>query len=331
MTRVAVLDDFEDGVGRSSWLARLHGLASVEIYTDAAADEAELVRRLAHFEVVIPIRERTRFTRSILAQLPDLRLLALTGRNIGQVDLEAASQYGVAVTETDGSGAAAFELTLALMFALVRQVARNDRRIRDGGWYGRLGAELEGRTLGILGLGRIGSRVARVAQGLGMTVLAAGPTLTPERARAAGVGFREMDDLFRESDVLTVHLRLSEASRGIVTAGRLRSMKPSAYLVNTARGDLIDQAALVTVLQRTGIAGAALDVYVHEPLPADDPLRSLDNVLLSPHVGYATEEAFAVFFEGAAAQIEAYLKGEVPTRILDAEVLGDRVASQSSV
>jgi phosphoglycerate dehydrogenase-like enzyme len=311
-----VLDDYARCVAGSSWLAALEGLATVEVFTTPAADQEDLVERLVGADVVIPIRERTRLGRGLLERLPALRMVALTGRNIGQVDLAAARELGMVVTDTAGSGASAPELAVALMLAAVRQLAFHDALVREGGWQERLGYEVEGKTLGVLGLGRVGGRVARIGAALGMHVLAAGPTLTPERAAAAAVGFRTIPQLFAESDVVSIHLRLAPATEGIVSADELAAMKRSAFLVNTARAALVDHGAQIDVLRSHSIAGAALDVYAHEPLPADDPLRSLDNVLLSPHLGYATHEAFALFFEGAAAQIAQFLGGQTPSRTL---------------
>ena len=202
------------------------------------------------------------------------------------------------------------------MLALARHIPHHDRGMRSGQWETRLGVELSGKTLGILGLGRVGSRVARVADAVGMTVLAAGLTLTDERAEQAGATRVTIDDLFSHSDVVTVHLRLADSTRGIVGADLFGRMRPEAFFINTARADLVDQQALVAALRDRRIAGAALDVYATEPLPAHDPLRQLDNVVLSPHVGYVTDQAYELFFGGAAEQIELFLRGLTPTRVV---------------
>jgi phosphoglycerate dehydrogenase-like enzyme len=316
LSRVAVLDDYSASIARMACWDRLAGLAEIDVFTDHCAEERLLVSRLADYEIVVPIRERTVLSRSVLQGLPRLRLVALTGRSIGQVDLAAATDQGIIVTDTPGSESSAPELTIALMLALARHVPHHDRGIRDGQWETRVGMELSGKTLGILGLGRVGSRVARVGNALGMTVLAAGLTLTDERAERAGATRVEIEQLFSQSDVVTVHLRLADSTRGIVRRDLFDLMKPEALFVNTARADLVDQQALVAALRDGRILGAALDVYATEPLPANDPLRRLDNVVLSPHVGYVTEEAFELFFGGAAEQIEMFLTGQEPTRVV---------------
>jgi phosphoglycerate dehydrogenase-like enzyme len=321
MTRVAVLDDYLGVASRLPSWERLGDRVVVDVYRDTPRGEDELVERLSGYPIVVPIRERTSFRASLLERLPNLKFLALTGRNSGHVDLAAATARGILVAETDGSGASAFELTLALMLALARRIPQEDRAMRTGHWQTGLGVELAGKTLGIVGLGRIGTRVAAFAQVLGMRVLAAGPTLTDERASAAGGTRVSLDELFRDSDVVSLHLRLVERTRGIVAARHLALMKPTAFLVNTARGALVDEAALVAALRDRRIAGAALDVFDIEPLPENHAFRSLDNVLLSPHMGYVTEEAFRLFFDQAAENVERYLDGALPNRTLNPEVM----------
>jgi phosphoglycerate dehydrogenase-like enzyme len=316
LPRVAVLDDYGGSVGRMGCWDRLASLAHVDVFTDHYENERALVSYLAAYDIVVPIRERTLLSRSVLEALPRLRLIALTGRSIGQVDLAAARDHGIVVTDTPGSGSSAPELTIALMLALARHIPHHDRGMRSGQWETRLGVELSGKTLGILGLGRVGSRVARVANAVGMTVLAAGLTLTDERAEQAGATRVTIDHLFSHSDVVTVHLRLADSTRGIVGEDLFRRMRPEAFFINTARADLVDQQALVAALRDRRIAGAALDVYATEPLPAHDPLRQLDNVVLSPHVGYVTDQAYELFFGGAAEQIELFLRGLTPTRVV---------------
>jgi phosphoglycerate dehydrogenase-like enzyme len=253
-----------------------------------------------------------------------LELVAMTGRNSGHVDVAAATSRGVLVTDTDGSGAAPVELTMGLIIAAARGISLEDRNVRNGGWQVGMGMELAGRTLGILGFGRIGTKIAAFGQFLGMHVIAAGPTLTTERAAAAGVTAVSMDDLFRTSDIVSVHLRLVPQTRRIVAARHFALMKPTACFVNTARGGLIDEAALVEALRARRFAAAGLDVYETEPLPADHPLRELDNVVLTPHLGYVTVESYELFFRGAVENIARYLDGEIPPRALNPEVLGSR-------
>jgi len=322
MTRIALLDDYQGLASSLPCWKRLEGRAEVQAFRDTVATEEALVDRLRGFPIVVPIRERTQFPASLLKRLSDLRLLALTGKNSGHVDVGAATSCGILVADTEGSGASAFELTIGLLLAAARQIPREDRAMRAGGWQTSIGVELSGKTLGILGLGRIGTRVAAAGHVFNMRVLASGFTLTDERAAAAGATRATIDDLFRESDFLSIHLRLSERTRGIVTARHLSLMKPTAYLINTARGPLVDQRALVAALQERRIAGAALDVYDVEPLPTPHPLRSLDNVVLSPHMGYVTSEAYDRFFTQVVDNVVRYLGGELPLRTLNPEVMG---------
>ncbi len=326
LKRIAVLDDYQGVVLSLPCWARLAGRATVEIFRDTLASEEVLARRLHPYEIVVPIRERTVFPGTLLRQLPALELLALTGRNSGHVDLAAATAQGILVTETAGSGEDAIELTMGLIFAAARRIPHEDRAVRQGAWQRGLGIRLAGRTLGIVGLGRIGSRLAAFGKFLDMRVLAWSPNLTDERAAAAGATRVSQEDLFRESDIVTVHLRLSERTREIITARHLALMKPTSFLVNTARGALVDEAALVAALKERRLAGAALDVYQVEPLPRDHPLRSLENVVLSPHMGHVTEEAYEIFFSQAVESIESYLEGGVPPRALNPEVRANRTA-----
>jgi phosphoglycerate dehydrogenase-like enzyme len=324
MKRIAILDDYQGTVLLLPYWARLAGRAMVDAFRDTIASEDGLVRRLGPYEILVLIRERTRFPASLLARLPALELLALTGRNSGHVDVAAATDRGVLITETDGSVASTVELTIGLMLATVRGVPQEDRAMREGQWQTRLGVELSGKTLGILGLGRIGSRIAAFGKFLGMRVLAWGPTLTEERATASGVTYVPLDTVFRESDVVSLHLRLSERTRGVVTAQHLSLMKPTAFLINTARGPLVDEAALVVALRERRIAGAGVDVFDVEPLPADHPLLALENVALSPHKGYVTLDGYHIFFRQAVENIESYLDGNLPPRTLNPGARGRR-------
>jgi phosphoglycerate dehydrogenase-like enzyme len=324
--RIAVLDDYQGAVLSLPCWARLTGRATVDAFRDTPASEGELAGRLRPYEIIVPIRERTRFTASLLERLPGLELLALTGRNSGHVDVAAATSRGVLVTETEGSGASAVELTIGLILALVRRIPQEDRAMRQGLWQTSLGVELAGKTLGIVGLGRIGSRIAAFGRFLDMRVLAWGANLTDERARAADASRASLDDLFRESDIVSVHLRLSERTRGLISAHHLSLMKPTSYFVNTARGGLVDETALIAALRERRIAGAALDVYEIEPLPPNHALLSLDNVVLSPHMGYVTREAYQLFFSQAVESVQSYLDGRLPPRALNPEAMAKRLA-----
>jgi phosphoglycerate dehydrogenase-like enzyme len=317
MTRIAIIDDWGGLVRPLPFWDRLAGRAAIDAFPDTLTDEAALARRLAPYEVVVAVRERTRFTAGLIGRLPALKLLALGGRWTGQVDLAAAAARGIVVTETEGSAVNAFEHTIALMMALVRRVPQEDRAMRAGKWQTPpLGVDMAGKTLGVVGLGKIGGKMAAFGRLLGMRVLAAGITLTDERAAAAGATRVDLDTLLRESDVVTLHLRLSDTSRGLITARRLALMKPTAFLVNTARGPIVEADALLDALRRRRIAGAALDVFDVEPLPGDHPLLGLDNVVLTPHLGFVTAEGYAVFFGQAVEAILAYLDGKTPPRVV---------------
>jgi len=324
MTRLAILDDYHGVVATLPYWEPLRGRLAIDSYRDTLKGEDALAERLRPYEVIVAIRERTRFPGSLLARLPALKHLALTGRNSGHVDLAAATARGILVTGTVASGTSAIEHTLALILGLVRRVRQEDRALRDGRWQTGFAVDLAGKTLGILGLGRIGSRVAAFGQFLGMRVIAWGPTLTDERAAAAGVTRVGLDDVFQESDVVSVHLRLSDTTRGLVRARHLGLMKPTAFFVNTARGPIVDERAVVDVLKRGAIAGAALDVFDEEPLPSNHPLLALDNVLLTPHMGYVTQESYDHFFSQVVENLEIYLRGDVPPRALNPEVLAQR-------
>jgi len=324
MTRIAILDDYQGAALASASWGQLDSRASVEVYRDTVTNEDDLVARLAGYEILVLIRERTRFPASLLARLPALELLALTGRNLGQVDAVAATERGILLTDTEGSGASPVELTIGLMLAIARRIPQETAALRSGRWQTSLGVELKGKTLGILGLGRIGSRIAAFGQFLGMRVCAWGPTLTDERAAASGVARVPIGRLFRESDVVSVHLRLSDTSRGLVTGDLLRRMKPTAFLINTARGPIVDEAALVALLSEGRIAGAGLDVYDVEPMPAHHPLLGLDNVVLTPHLGYVTQETYRIFFRQVVENIAAHLDGRIPPRCINPEAAARR-------
>jgi phosphoglycerate dehydrogenase-like enzyme len=324
MKRIAVLDDYQGVVLSLPYWDRLAGRAIVDAYCNTLADEDALVSRLRPYQIIVPIRERTLFPASLLEKLSSLELLALTGRNSGHVNVEAATAQGILVTETEGSGASAIEHTMGLMLAAVRRIPQEDRAMREGGWQTGLALELQGKTLGIAGLGRIGSRIAAFGNFLGMRVLAWGPTLDDERAAAAGARRVLLDELFRQSDVVSIHLRLSERTRHIIKAQQLSLMKPTAYLINTARGPLIEEEALIAALRENRIAAAALDVYDVEPLPESHPLRSCENAVLSPHMGFVTRDAYQLFFSQAVEAIDHYLQGKIPPRTLNAGALAQR-------
>jgi phosphoglycerate dehydrogenase-like enzyme len=269
------------------------------------------------------LRERTAFPRSVLERLPNLKLLTTAGMRNAAIDVTAATELGILVCGTGGSGSGTPELTWGLILALLRQIPREDAATRAGRWQETVGIDLQGATLGLLGLGNIGSAVARVGQAFGMELLAWSQNLTPERAAACGARLVEKDELLARADVLTVHLILSKRTRGLLGARDLGLMRPSAYLINTSRGPIVDEAALIDVLQRRAIAGAALDVFDQEPLPQGHPFLSMDNVVLTPHLGYVTRNSYRVFYGQTLENVEALLAGE-PVRVVNPEVLSRR-------
>jgi len=318
MRRVAILDDYQ-GVMRTvaDW-SRLGADFEVTVFEDHLADEDAVARRLAPFEVVVMNRERTPFRRALLEKLPELRLLITNGMRNLSIDLAAARERGVTVCGTRSRGVATPELAWGLILGLIRNIPAEDRGMRSGGWQTTLGRELADATLGIVGLGKIGAQMAKVAHAFGMTVIAWSPNLTDERAKAAGAERVEKEALFARADIVTVHMVLSERSRGLIGAAELARMKSSAYLVNTSRGPIIDEAALIAALEGGAIAGAALDVYDVEPLPAGHPLRTLPNTVLTPHLGYVTEENYRLSFADAVENVIAWAKG-APVRVLSAD------------
>lgn len=321
--RLAVLDDYQGAAFAQPYWKRLENRVELEGYRDTLHDEDRIVERLRPYQIVVPIRERTHFSKRILERLPALEMLSLTGKNSGQVDLAGATAQGILVTQTEGSGATAIEMTMALILALAHRVAQEDRAMRQGLWQTGVGFDLAGKTLGVIGLGRIGAKIAAFGKQLGMRVLAWSANLTPEKAAAAGALYAPLDDLFQQSDIVTLHLRLSDRTRGLVTARHISLMKPTACLVNTARGHLLDEDALVAALRDGRIRGAALDVFQTEPLPVNHPLRWFENVVLSPHMGYVSAESYDQFFRLAIENVVAYLDGRLPAGAMNPEVLQD--------
>jgi len=266
--------------------------------------------------VVVAMRERTPFKEPLLAALPNLKLISSTGRRNAAIDLAFAQSRNVTVCYTGYSSHGAMEHSWALILSAMRHIPQETASLRSGGWQTRVGIDLKGKTLGVVGLGNIGSGVAKVAQAFGMDVIAWSQNLTDEAAREAGATRVEKLDLFKRADLITLHLILSHRSRGIVGAEELAAMKPSAWLINSSRGPLIDEKALIATLSEKRIAGAALDVYDEEPLPADHPFRRLDNVLATPHIGYVTEDTYKIFYNDSVENIAAWMDGN-PVRVMD--------------
>ena len=317
MVRIAVLDDYQDvALAMADW--SLLPDARIEVFRDHLHDRDALATRLAPFEVVVAMRERTPFPRALLERLPALRLLVTTGMGNAAIDVAAAHQRGVTVCGTSSLGYPTAELTWALILALVRALPREDRSVREGGWQVTLGRGLHGKTLGVIGLGNLGSQVARIGGVFGMAVIAWSEHLTAGRAVECGAELVAKDRLLERSDVVTIHLRLSARTRGLIGARELGRMRAGAYLVNTSRGPIVDEPALIEALERGAIAGAGLDTFDVEPLPAEHALRRLPNTVLTPHVGYVTEETYRRFYGDAVEDIAAFLRGD-PVRALDSD------------
>ncbi|WP_330347158.1 D-2-hydroxyacid dehydrogenase family protein [Streptomyces sp. NBC_00582] len=316
----AVLDDYQGAALTLADWSVLDGTVDVRAVREHLTDRDRLAAELADCEIVVAMRERTPFDAGLLDRLPRLRLLVTTGMRNASIDLDAAAARGVTVCGTASSPTPPVELTWALLLGLARHLTTENRALREGGpWQSTVGQDLRGRTLGLLGLGRIGTRVARVATAFGMDVLAWSEHLTPERAADAGARLAaNKEELLSRSDFVSLHLVLSERTRGLLGEPELRAMRPHAFLVNTSRAALVDRPALLRALREGWIAGAGLDVFDTEPLPADDPLRSLPNVLATPHLGYVTEQNYRTFYAHAVEDIAAFLSGEPVRRLTSA-------------
>jgi phosphoglycerate dehydrogenase-like enzyme len=316
--RLAILDDYQQvSADYADWNSLRADGVSVTVFSRPFASEADAIQALSGFDIVVAMRERTSFPRAVLAKLPRLKLLVTTGAANAAIDLAAAADHGVTVCGTGGSPSAAPELTWALLMALARNVTAEENALRAGRWQKTVGSELAGKTLGIVGLGKIGHKVAAYAHAFGMNVLAWSQNLDEATATAAGVRRVSKDDLFRESDVVTLHLRLSKRSEGTVGEKELRLLGPGGMLVNTARGPLVNQAALIRALKEGWIRSAAMDVYDQEPLPAGHPLLAAPNTLLTPHLGYVTHESYARFYGGALEDVESWLAGAPVRQLTD--------------
>lgn len=319
--RVAVIDDFlKIALKTADWSA-VQTKAEVAVFTDHLADPDKLVERLKPFEIVAVMRERTAFPRTVLEKLPNLKFLATTGRANRSLDMAAATERGVIVSGTESLGNSTCELAWGLILAVARNIPANDADLRRGGWQLGTGMALQGKTLGILGLGKIGARSAQVALAFGMKAIAWSQNLTEARCREIGVEkAASKEELLARADVVTIHLVLGERTRGLIGAKEFGLMKPSAILVNTSRGPIVEQDALLEALQTGRIAGAGLDVYDIEPLPADHPLRSAPRAVLTPHLGYVSDTSFDAFYGQTVENIASWLDGK-PIRVVNPEVL----------
>ncbi len=317
--RIAVLDDYQGVALTSADWSPVTGHptrpCTVDVFRDHLADPSALVERLEPYDAVVVMRERTPLPRQVLTRLPRLRLVVTTGRRNPSIDTAAAAEAGIIVCGTDSLATAPAELTWALILGLARHLLPEAAAMRTGGWQTTVGRDLAGHTLGLIGLGRIGSQVAAVGGAFGMDVVAWSRNLTAERAEAAGARSVTLDALLSSSDVVSVHLPLADATRGLLGERELSLMRADALLVNTSRGPIVDEAALLAALERGHLGGVGLDVFDEEPLPAEHPLRTAPRTLLTPHLGYVTRDVYATFFAGVVEDVTAYLDG-APIRLL---------------
>jgi D-3-phosphoglycerate dehydrogenase len=314
--RCAILDDYQNvALGMADW-SPVADQIEIKVFDRHLGGPDEVVRALQGFAIVCAMRERTPFPRAVIEALPDLRLLITTGGHNRSFDLAAANERNVVVCGTPTVGNPTAGIAFGLMLELTRRIGFENARLKAGEpWQISIGMDLEGKTLGILGLGKLGSRVARIAKAFGMRVIAWSQNLTPEKCAEAGVEYAAKEDLFRQADIVSIHLQLSDRTRGLVGARELGLMKPTAYLVNTSRGPIIEEPALLDALQTHRIAGAGLDVFDIEPLPLDHPLRRLDNAVITPHLGYVSTENYAAYFPAMVENIRGWLDGK-PLRVI---------------
>jgi len=305
--QVAILDDYQNVAMEMADWSPVAERADITVFNDHISDSDDLIERLAPFDVVFVMRERTPLSRNIIERLPRLKMIASTGPFNASIDMAAAREQGIHVGTTGGSLASTVELTWALILAASCNIVSQSAAVRNGQWQTSVGRELAGRVLGVLGVGRIGARVARIGVAFGMEVIAWSQNLTSESAAEAGATYVVKEELFGRSDVLTIHLRLSERTTGLVGAAELAVMKPTALLVNTSRGPIVDEPAMIDALRSGTIDAAALDVFDTEPLPTGHPLRNLDNVLATPHIGYVADHNYRTFYRDAVAAISDWL------------------------
>jgi phosphoglycerate dehydrogenase-like enzyme len=315
MFRVAILDDYQETALRLADWASLHPQTEITVLNTHIADREVLAKRLHDCDAIVAMRERTPFPQALLARLPNLKLLVTAGMRNAAIDIDAAASRGVTVCGTDMLPHPTAELTWGLILAFARNIAREDRAMREGKWQTTIGTGLKGKTLGLLGLGKLGAQVAAIGKAFGMASIAWSQNLAAEHAASVGVRRVDKATLFAEADVISIHLVLGERTRGLVKAEDLARMKRTAFLVNTSRGPIVEEAALIAALEEGRIGGAAIDVYDNEPLPADHPLRRLANTVLTPHLGYVTAENYRLVYGQAVEAIAAYLAG-TPIRVI---------------
>src|SRR5271154_1556073 len=314
--RCAILDDYQNVVLKSAEWSKLKGDLEIKVFNEHLGGPDKVIAALQGFQIVVATRERTGFPKQVIDALPELKLLITTGMRNASIDTEAAKARGVTVCGTPNFGNPTAGIAIGLMLELTRHIGYENARMHAGAtWQSTIGPDLEGMTLGVLGLGRLGAHTANIAKAFGMKVIAWSQNLTAEKCAAAGVGYVGKDDLFRQSDFITIHVVLAQRSRGLVGAKELGLMKSSAFIINTSRGPLIDEPALLASLRDKKIGGAGLDVFDTEPLPLDHPLRKMDNVVITPHLGYVSEQNYRHYFSGVVEDIRGFLDGK-PGRVM---------------
>ena len=315
--RCAILDDYQNVALKMADWSKVTGEVEIKVFNEHLGGPDAVVTALQGFSIVSAMRERTAFPRSVVEKLPDLKLLMTTGARNASIDVAACNERGIVVCGTPSIGNPTSGIAIGLMLELTRRIGYECARMKAGvPWQTTIGLDLDGLTLGVLGLGKLGTRTARIAQAFGMKVIAWSQNLTPEKCNEIGVDYVSKEDLFRQADFVTIHIVLSQRSRGLVGAKELGLMKPSAYIVNTSRGPIIEEAALLADLRGNKIAGAGLDVFDVEPLPLDHPFRKMDSVVLTPHLGYVATQNYRAYFAGVIEDIRAFLDGK-PIRVLE--------------
>jgi phosphoglycerate dehydrogenase-like enzyme len=314
--RCAILDDYQNVALKLADWGKVKDRVEIKVFQDHLGGPDKVIATLQGFQIVVAMRERTAFPKTVLDALPDLKLLITTGMRNASIDIEAAKARGVTVCGTGGFGNPTSAVAIGLMLELTRRIGYENARLHAGApWQTTIGLDPEGMTLGILGLGKLGARTANIAKAFGMKVIAWSQNLTAEKCREAGVDYATKDDLFRQSDFITIHVVLSNRTRGLIGTAELALMKPSAFLINTSRGPIVDETALIAALRAGKIAGAGLDVFDVEPLPLDHPFRKMDNVVITPHLGYVSEQNYRRYFADALEDIRGFLDGK-PVRVL---------------
>jgi len=315
--RCAIIDDYQNVALKLADWPKVTKDVEIKVFTEAVRrSDADTINDLKDFDIVVMMRERTRFPRAVIDGLPKLKLLITTGAYNASIDIKACQERGIVVSGTGGFGNPTTGITFGLILELTRRIGWEHARMKSGVlWQNTLGMDIEGKTLGVLGLGKLGARAAGVGKAFGMKVIAWSQNLTPERCKEVGVEYSTKEDLFRNADVVTIHLVLSDRTRGLVGANELGSMKKSAYIVNTSRGPIIDEKALLDALNKKQIAGAGLDVFDVEPLPLDHPYRKMDNVIITPHLGYVSQQNYEKYYPDIVDNIRGFLDGK-PTRVV---------------